>query len=167
MAPLSDGRQTLELGAATGALAAWLTMRGAAVTTTDVSDGGDVARNVAATFALNALPDTHVHVEHTWGETIPAALLEPPFPLIVAVDILLYVKAYPALLKTLGMLLVPRDGVRPRLLMGWERRFKGADAPFFDNLADVGLSCTHLGKRIYSITATVGGADPMDAEVYR
>lgn len=156
----------LELGAATGALAAWLTMRGAEVVTTDIADGGDVASSVAATFSLNNLPALHLHVEHTWGEPVLAELLEPAIPLVLAVDILLYVKAYPALLKTLAVLLAPRDGVRPRLLMGWQRRFHGADAPFFEGLEPVGLKCTHLGQKIYDITAAVGGADPLPAESY-
>ena len=99
--PLQSG-PVLELGAATGALAAWLVMRGTEMVTTDVADGGDVASSISATFALNELPTTHVHVEHTWGEPVPVALLQPAFSLVLAVDILLYVKAYPDLLKTLG-----------------------------------------------------------------
>ena len=76
----------LELGAATGALAAWLTMRGANVTTSDAADEGAIACCVAETFALNGLaPRTAAqHVAHTWGEPVPDALLG--FPLIVAVE---------------------------------------------------------------------------------
>ena len=56
--------------------------------------------------------------------------------------------------------------MRPRLLMSWQRRFQGADAPFFDGMGSVGLKCTHLGQKVYDITAAVGGADPITADVY-
>ena len=41
--PLGDGQRVLELGAATGALSAWLAMRGCSVASSDIDDG-DVAR---------------------------------------------------------------------------------------------------------------------------
>lgn len=156
--PLGDGSRVLELGAATGALSAWLTLRGCAATSSDIDDDA-VAARCAATFALNDLKD-HRHVPHTWGETVPPALLEPPFPLILAVDILLYTNAYPALILSLQALLEPRRGVRPRLLMNWERRFKGADDAFFESLAAAGLTCAHLGRRVFDITATASRLEP-------
>ena len=155
------GGRVLELGAATGALSAWLTLRGAAATTTDIDDDGVVASRVAKTFALNGL--LAAHHPHTWGDPVPRALLEPPFPLVVAVDILLYTKAYPALITTLQALLEPRGGVKPRLLMNWERRFKGADDAFFDNLAAAGLTCAHLGRRVFDVTATAARLEPVVA----
>mmetsp|Transcript_24342 Transcript_24342/g.76054 ORF Transcript_24342/g.76054 Transcript_24342/m.76054 type:complete len:237 (+) Transcript_24342:884-1594(+) len=158
--PLGDGQRVLELGAATGALSAWLAMRGCSVASSDIDDG-DVVHRCGATFALNGVQDRARHVPHTWGEPVPPSLLEPPFPLILAVDVLLYTPAYPALIRSLQALLEPRGGVKPRLLMNWERRFKGADDAFFDELAAAGLECFHLGSRVFDISATASRLPPI------
>ena len=71
--------------------------------TSDVSDTGEVEANVAYNFGLNGLPRAR-HVTHTWGTGWPEGE-EDEFDVILASDILLYVSAYPALVKTLGELL--------------------------------------------------------------
>ena len=47
--------------------------------------------------------------------------------------------------------------------MNWERRFKGADDAFFDNLAAAGLTCAHLGRRVFDVTATAARLEPVVA----
>jgi hypothetical protein len=85
----------LELGAATGALAAWLVMRSVAMTSTDAADDGSkIAAQIAATFKLNSLPPPN-HIEHNWGDPVPESLRG--FPLILANDLLVYVESYPLL----------------------------------------------------------------------
>ena len=70
-------------------------------------------------------------------------------------EVLLYTATYPQLIATLCALLAPRGGVRPQLLMEWDRRLKGgADRPFFDALPAAGLDCEHLGRRMFRIAAT-------------
>jgi hypothetical protein len=103
------GRRVLELGAATGALAVFAVRAcGLDVTTSDVDDG-EVEEAVAENFALNGLPPPK-HVPHTWGNPLPPALASPPFDVVIASDILLYVRAYPALVATLEALCAPREG---------------------------------------------------------
>ena len=108
--PLLRGRRCLELGAATGAFAVFAVRSlGLDITTSDVDDG-EVEAAVAETFALNGLPPCP-HAPHTWGTLpLPPALAERPFDVILASDILLYVRAYPALVDTLEALCAPREG---------------------------------------------------------
>lgn len=54
------------------------------------------------------------HFPHTWGVPIPADV--GPWDVIVASDILLYVKAYPALVLTLDTLLEPKARAPHRIV---------------------------------------------------
>ena len=105
------GRRILELGAATGALAIFLVRAcGLDVTTSDVDDG-EVDEAIAENFRLNgAAPPPHL--AHTWGAPLPPDA--PRFDVVLASDILLYVRAYPALVDTLEALCAPRAGVPVR-----------------------------------------------------
>ncbi|GMI36092.1 hypothetical protein TrRE_jg11545, partial [Triparma retinervis] len=97
---LSDlkGKRVLELGTATGLLALRMSMSGVSnIVTSDVSDGGLVRDNVLFNFSLNKVPPVP-HLEHTWGTGWGGGR----FDVVLASDILLYVAAYDALVKTLG-----------------------------------------------------------------
>jgi hypothetical protein len=151
----------LELGAATGALAAWLVMRGVAMTSTDAADDGSmILSQVKATFSLNGLAPP-AHVEHNWGGTVPTSLLN--FPLIIANDVLLYVAAYPLLVETLRQMLARRGSVKPRLIMHWDRRgtIEMESRAFFELLGPAGLRWVHLGRKVFEITSILGGPTPM------
>ena len=143
---LLEGRRLLELGSATGALAVFLVAgHGLDVTTSDVDDD-EVEQAIAATFALNGRPPPP-HMPHTWGAELHGA----PFDVILASDILLYCKAYPALVDTLSVLCAPSQGrVGAVFYMSWQRRLPES-AEFFEMLRRRGFSCEHLGPLIYEI----------------
>ena len=108
---LAPPRRVLELGAATGALAIFCVRAcGLDVTTSDVDDG-EVEEQVAGNFRLNGLQPPP-HLAHTWGAPLPPDM--PRFDVVLASDILLYVRAYPALVDTLEALCAPRAGVPVR-----------------------------------------------------
>eukprot|EP01018_Ginkgo_biloba_P024190 Gb_09169 [translate_table: standard] len=99
---LLRGRRIIELGSGTGALAVFLKKSlGADITTSDFDDE-EIEENIAYNCAANgisALP----HIRHTWGEEF---LMETShWDLIIASDILLYVKQYPNLINSLSFLL--------------------------------------------------------------
>lgn len=106
------GRRILELGAATGALAIFcVSACGLDVTTSDVDDD-EVEAQVADNFRLNGLAPPP-HMPHTWGTPLPPTPATR-FDVVLASDILLYVRAYPALVDTLEALCAPRAGVPVR-----------------------------------------------------
>eukprot|EP00897_Mesotaenium_endlicherianum_P002290 jgi/Mesen1/2089/ME000151S01352 len=101
----------------------------------------------------------------TWGEPFPES--RPDWDLIIASDILLYVKQYPNLVKSLCFLLKsytpgggpaggnPAGGSLPRpcFLMSWRRRIPKADeAVFFDGCRQAGLLVQDLGSKVYLIS---------------
>ncbi|BFI23281.1 hypothetical protein MPTK2_1g00630 [Marchantia polymorpha subsp. ruderalis] len=98
---LLEGRKVLELGSGTGALAIFLTKKyGLDVTTSDYDDV-EIENNIKLNCELNelsALP----HIRHTWGDVFPEE--NPQWDLIIASDILLYVKQYANLITTLSYL---------------------------------------------------------------
>ena len=107
------GKSVLELGSATGLLACRMKLAGVLnIATSDVADGGSVKENVLYNFALNGV-DAVPHVEHTWG----TGWSEGGYGVVLASDILLYVKAYDALVKTLGE-------IGGQVVMSWNRRME-------------------------------------------
>jgi len=152
---LDPEKWVLELGTATGLLAIRLSMEGGGgplgcrLVTSDVSDGGEVMENVRYNYELNGLGDVVPrHVEHSWGTgwgaSVDAATSSAagtmtnckvnssaePFPsrfnIILASDILLYCKAYPALVETLKELMPYEDtdsGEVQKFVMSWNRRY--------------------------------------------
>ncbi|XP_020589706.1 protein-lysine methyltransferase METTL21B [Phalaenopsis equestris] len=173
---LIEGQRILELGSGTGALAIFIRrFFGVDITTSDFDDE-EVEENIAYNCKANevkVLP----HVRHTWVETFP--VLEPDWDLIIATDILLYVKQYPNLIKTLSFLLknykqrniksevtessqhrriLTASGEelqlqQPVFLMSWRRRLGGEESLFFSGCEDAGLVTTHIGSRVYCISS--------------
>ncbi|XP_058111731.1 protein-lysine N-methyltransferase EFM3 isoform X1 [Magnolia sinica] len=162
--------QILELGSGTGALAIFLRKSfGVDITTSDFDDK-EVEENIAHNCRINQLP-VLPHIRHSWGDAFPTT--DPDWDLVIANDILLYVKQYPNLIKTLSFLLKaykPKDakldvensadketvrdvGLKhPTFLMSWRRRIgKEDEALFFTGCEDAGLTVEHLGSRVYCI----------------
>ncbi|KAI5084524.1 hypothetical protein GOP47_0000693 [Adiantum capillus-veneris] len=96
------GQKVLELGSGTGALAIFLKKAFSTNITTSDYDDEVIEENIAFNCRANGLAKLP-HIRHTWGNTFPAS--EESFDLILASDILLYVKQYPNLIKTLLFLL--------------------------------------------------------------
>eukprot|EP00250_Pteridium_aquilinum_P013258 c21235_g1_i1 orf=108-908(+) len=96
------GRLILELGSGTGALAIFLKKAFAADITTSDFDDEIIEENIAYNCGANGLAKLP-HIRHTWGDPFPADGAR--WDLILASDILLYVKQYPNLIKTLLILL--------------------------------------------------------------
>ncbi|KAI0529404.1 hypothetical protein KFK09_001953 [Dendrobium nobile] len=172
---LLEEQHVLELGSGTGAMAIFIRKSfGVDITTSDYNDE-EVEENIAYNCKANevkVLP----HVRHTWGETFPVP--EPDWDLIIASDILLYVKQYPNLIKTLSFLLknykrrnmksevagssqhrrlVTVSGEefllqQPVFLMSWRRRIGGEESLFFSGCEDAGLVTKHIGSRVYCIS---------------
>ncbi|XWS67238.1 hypothetical protein CRYUN_Cryun05aG0270200 [Craigia yunnanensis] len=108
---------------------------------------------------------------NSWGETFPTA--DPDWDLIIASDILLYVKQYPNLIKSLAYLLKsykPKDDKAvspvgndqssgmcmglpaPAFLMSWRRRIgKEDESLFFAGCENAGLEVKHIGSRMHCI----------------
>ncbi|XP_078446526.1 S-adenosyl-L-methionine-dependent methyltransferases superfamily protein [Wolffia australiana] len=172
-----EGKRILELGSGTGALAIFLKKLFAVDITTSDFDDLEIEENIAHNCAANGL-EILPHIRHTWGDPFPVH--NPFWDVILASDILLYVKQYPNLLKTLHFLLrwrrvkdstvgievgtPPEDKLvtiagkevhlqYPLFLMSWRRRLgKEDEALFFNGCEDASLNVTHLGARIYSIS---------------
>ncbi|XP_047254231.1 uncharacterized protein LOC107852920 isoform X2 [Capsicum annuum] len=152
----------------TFAFAEWLVqhtswLRGRHIIELDIEE--NIAHNCRANGVLPVLP----HIRHSWGDVFPVA--DPDWDLIIASDILLYVKQYENLVKTLCFLLksykpkVNKTGSgtseekdicplpRPAFLMSWRRRIgKEDESLFFTGCDKAGLEVNHLGSRVYCIT---------------
>ncbi|KAJ6699460.1 HEPATOCELLULAR CARCINOMA-ASSOCIATED ANTIGEN [Salix purpurea] len=170
---LVEGRHCIELGSGTGALAIFLHKSfHLNITTSDFNDQ-EIEENIAHNCRVNGVTPVLPHIRHSWGDTFPAA--DPDWDLVIASDILLYVKQYPNLIKTLSVLLKSdklkndRAGSimenehnggthdiglpRPAFLMSWRRRIgKEDESLFFDGCESAGFQVKHLGSRVYCIT---------------
>jgi len=150
----------LELGAATGALAIYLSSHPQclSVYTSDIDDGGDVESNILHNFQLNGLSHKG-HLPYTWGESwqeaanklqdIQVNFSPINFRFIIASDILLYVSAYPALVRTLENLF--DGGTIVEFLMSWNRRIDES-AIFFRLMETSNFQCVKVESGIYSFT---------------
>ncbi|KAF6147056.1 hypothetical protein GIB67_036775 [Kingdonia uniflora] len=163
---LLEGRRTIELGSGTGALAIFLQKSfGTDITTSDFNDE-EIEENIAHNCRVNGVLPVLPHVRHSWGDTFPT--MDPNWDLVVASDILLYVKQYPNLIKTLSFLLklYKMDNTTyrgntgqcvtlpwPAFLMSWRRRIGKEDEDlFFSGCENAGLVVEHVGSRVYSIS---------------
>lgn len=163
-----DGQRILELGSGTGALAIFLRKAfGVDITTSDYDDK-EIEENIAYNCRANNL-DLLPHIRHTWGDPFP--VFRPDWDIVIASDILLYVKQYPNLVKTLSFLLkeykqngqnvgcttittksgtqVPKKS--PMFLMSCRRRIGKDQSLFFEACETAGLEVQHLGDLVYLI----------------
>ncbi|XP_047980186.1 protein N-terminal and lysine N-methyltransferase EFM7 [Salvia hispanica] len=163
-----EGRRVLELGSGTGALAIFLRKSFKLNITTSDYDDVEIEENIAYNCQVNGVTPVVPHIRHSWGDVFPNA--NPDWDLIIASDILLYVKQYPNLIKSLSFLLNsyksksskaiswsndPNDScplTRPAFLMSWRRRIgKEEESLFFTGCKEAGLEVEHLGCRVYCI----------------
>ncbi|CAH9146912.1 unnamed protein product [Cuscuta epithymum] len=167
-----EGLRILELGSGTGALAIFLQKSFKLDITTSDYDDKSIEENISHNFQANGISPAHPHLNHTWGDAFP--IPDPHWDLIIASDILLYVKEYPNLIKTLSCLLktytpevIDSDSPgyeqhdvlpalpRPAFLMSWRRRIgKEDESLFFVGCEKAGLEVKHLGSRVYCINLT-------------
>lgn len=166
-----EGRHCLELGSGTGALAIFLRKSFNLDITTSDYDDQEIEENIAQNCQANGINPVLPHIRHSWGDTFPTA--DPDWDLIIASDILLYVKQYPNLIKSISYLLKnykPRDDKAvpparndqssgscmrlpaPAFLMSWRRRIgKEDESLFFVGCENAGLEVKHIGSRVYCI----------------
>ncbi|XP_015868072.1 protein N-terminal and lysine N-methyltransferase EFM7 isoform X1 [Ziziphus jujuba] len=165
-----EGRRCIELGSGTGALAIFLRRSFDLDITTSDYDDQEIEENIYHNCRVNGITPILPHIKHTWGDRFP--ITDPDWDLIIASDILLYVKQYTNLIKTLSFLLKsykPKDGravtlpkneqngvseglPRPCFLMSWRRRIgKEDESLFFGGCEDAGLDVNHIGSRVYCI----------------
>eukprot|EP01041_Mallomonas_annulata_P003758 gene3758-7460_t len=134
----------IELGSATGALAIFLKSlpQTFSVLTSDIDDGGEVEENIIFNFKLNGLEPVP-HLPHTWGTgwSSEEPFLPSSFKFIIASDILLYVSAYPALVKTIEELFA--GGTVVEFLMSWNRRI-AETAIFFSMMEAAGYTANNI-----------------------
>ncbi|KAK6125971.1 hypothetical protein DH2020_040279 [Rehmannia glutinosa] len=164
-----EGRRILELGSGTGALAIFLKNSFQLDITTSDYDDAEIEENIAHNCRINRVTPVLPHIRHSWGDVFPIS--DPDWDLIIASDILLYVKQYANLIKSLSFLLKsykPKDSeavarrsgqndacplARPAFLMSWRRRIgKDDESLFFTGCEEAGLKVEHLGSRVYCIT---------------
>ncbi|XVE97083.1 hypothetical protein REPUB_Repub02eG0280100 [Reevesia pubescens] len=166
-----EGRRCLELGSGTGALAIFLRKSFNLDITTSDYDDQEIEENIAHNCQANGIMPVLPHVKHSWGDPFPTG--DPDWDLVIASDILLYVKQYPNLIKSLSYLLksyklkddkaVPCVGndqssgtcmglPAPAFLMSWRRRTgKEDESLFFTGCENAGLEVKHIGSRVYCI----------------
>ena len=119
------------------------------LTTSDYADD-EIADAIKYNFALNALADaTPPHWPHTWGTPLPADL--PRFEVVIANDILIYVKQYPNLVATLLALLRHAASPDACVILSCQRRIGQAERDFLDMLEAAGARYTVVGPKIYRI----------------
>ncbi|KAL4587159.1 hypothetical protein LXL04_000025 [Taraxacum kok-saghyz] len=149
----------------TGALAIFLKKLYQVDITTCDYDDQEIEDNIAHNCRINGVTPVLPHIKHSWGDPFPNP--HPEWDLIIASDILLYVKQYANLIKTLCFLLnsyKPRETIalpheaqglaRPAFLMSWRRRIgKEEESLFFNGCETAGLKVQHLGSRVYSIVS--------------
>lgn len=161
----------LELGAATGALAIFLTLppHSLNVVTSDICDDGAVERNIIHNFQINGLSPVQ-HVPYSWGqswqETVAAispqedlqpskavqtGLSSSSFKFIIASDILLYVSAYGSLVRSLTELFCGSGSAITEFVMSWNRRI-AESRQFFDLMSAAGFACADRGHGVYCFT---------------
>ncbi|GMH10215.1 hypothetical protein Nepgr_012056 [Nepenthes gracilis] len=162
-----EGRRVLELGSGTGALAIFLRKSLQLDITTSDYDDQEIEENISYNCQINGIVPALPHIRHSWGNTL-LANYDPNWDLVIASDILLYVKQYLNLIKTISFLLKSfkskwSSGISseyeesvglpcPAFLMCWRRRIgKGDELIFFKGCEDNGLKVQHLGSRIYCI----------------
>ncbi|XP_057984010.1 protein N-terminal and lysine N-methyltransferase EFM7 [Malania oleifera] len=162
-----EGRHCIELGSGTGALAIFLRkLLQLDITTSDYNDP-EIEENIAHNCTMNGITPILPHIKHSWGDTFPTT--EPDWDLVIASDILLYVKQYTNLITTLSFLLKSFKSKdentlalmeeettvglpRPAFLMSWRRRIgKEDESLFFTGCENAGLDVQHLGSRVYCI----------------
>ncbi|XP_047323035.1 EEF1A lysine methyltransferase 3 isoform X2 [Impatiens glandulifera] len=165
-----EGRRIIELGSGTGALAIFLqkSFQILNITTSDYDDQ-EIEDNIAHNCRVNGVVPVLPHIKHSWGDPFPCS--DPDWDLVIASDILLYVKQYDNLIKTLSFLLncykikgnkessrssendMDTQQLRPVFLMSWRRRIgKEDESLFFHGCKNAGLEVEHLGSRVYCIT---------------
>ncbi|KAI3788663.1 hypothetical protein L2E82_01436 [Cichorium intybus] len=156
-----ERRRIIELGSGTGALAIFLKKLCEVDITTSDYDDQEIEENIAHNCRINGVTPVFPHIKHSWGDPFPNP--NPEWDLIIASDILLYVKQYPNLIKTLCFLLnsyKPQEAITeaqelplPAFLMSWKRRIgKEEESLFFTGCENAGLQVQHLGSRVYCIT---------------
>ncbi|KAF7845366.1 EEF1A lysine methyltransferase 3 [Senna tora] len=166
-----EGRRVIELGSGTGALAIFLQKSFHLDITTSDYDDIEIEENIAHNCRVNDIT-VIPHIKHTWGDKFPNS--SPDWDLIIASDILLYVKQYANLIQTISFLLKcykPKDRnavsgtttandehgadvvlPKPAFLMSWRRRIgKEDESLFFSGCESAGLEVQHLGSRVYCI----------------
>ncbi|XP_074281072.1 protein N-terminal and lysine N-methyltransferase efm7 [Silene latifolia] len=162
-----EGRRVIELGSGTGALAIFLNKLLQLDITTSDYDDQEIEDNIAYNCGVNGVVPVLPHVKHTWGD--PFTNSTSNWDLVIASDILLYVKQYPNLIKTLSFLLnayQPNSNLKtspnkqdlglpfPAFIMSWRRRIgKDDESLFFNGCQAAGLEVKHLGARVYCITS--------------
>ncbi|XP_022151593.1 protein N-terminal and lysine N-methyltransferase EFM7 isoform X2 [Momordica charantia] len=164
-----QGRRCIELGSGTGSLAIFLRKSFNLDITTSDYDDQEIEENIAYNCRVNGITPAFPHVKHTWGDKFPIS--DPDWDLVIASDILLYVKQYPNLIKTLSFLLKSYNfkqdckeiaslpatgsdetGAQPMCLMSWRRRIgKEDELLFFSGCENAGLEVKHVGSRVYCI----------------
>ncbi|XP_073043593.1 uncharacterized protein [Primulina eburnea] len=167
-----EGTDFLECG--TGALAIFLHKSFQVDITTSDYDDAEIEENIAYNCQINGVTPVLPHMRHSWGDVFPIS--DPKWDLIIASDILLYVKQYPNLIKSLFFLLKSYKPIavnaisssgddacllpRPAFLMSWRRRIgKEDESLFFRGCEKAGLAVDHLGSRVYCITSKEITAD--------
>ena len=113
------------------------------IVTSDIDDGGQVEQNIRYNFELNNI-STVTHIAHTWGTGWDFSIKDhnhndccaSSFKYIIASDILLYVKVYPDLVKTLCELF--DGGSIEKFVMSWKRRINESKI-FFDLMKQAGF----------------------------
>jgi hypothetical protein len=137
--------------------------------TSDYADDEDIAENIARNCTANGLvaEQNCQHLAYNWGGLFPwakladcwgaisASLACQPTPeeaapdVIIASDILLYVKTYPALVSTLQQLLSARKGTK--FFLSAKRRVPD-DKYFFELINENGFEMIDHGGRVYEIS---------------
>ncbi|CAG9312176.1 unnamed protein product [Blepharisma stoltei] len=135
-------KKIIELGAGSGILSIFLAKHGIDITTSDYNDT-EIPVNIAYNCNLNGI-SVIPHISHSWGESIDFSV---DFDIVVASDILLYVKQYGNLIETLKKLL---EKPQSKFWLSNRRRID-TESSFLDMCTASGLSVQNIGPKVFEI----------------